>query len=47
MNTLDAVEAIRNDLTRTYLKRKDSEKASDNLEYLSERLKDFKTSIIE
>ena len=34
-------------LTRAYLKRKDLEKAEDNIEYLSDRLKDFKDSILE
>jgi hypothetical protein len=47
MNSLDVVAATQNDLTRSYLKRKDNEKSSENMEYLSERLKDYKTSILE
>jgi hypothetical protein len=35
MNTLDAVAIIRNELTRSYLKRRDNEKANDNIEYRS------------
>lgn len=47
MSTLDSVADVRNNLTRSYLKRRESEKSSDTLEYSSERLKEFKTSIIE
>jgi hypothetical protein len=47
MNTLDAVSAIRSDFTRSYLKCRENEKQTDNLEYMSERLKEFKTGITE
>jgi hypothetical protein len=42
----DSVVGTRANLTRAYLRRKDGEKATDNLEYLSERLKDFKCDIL-
>lgn len=35
MNTLDAVSATTSDLTRSYLKRRENEKQTDNLEYMS------------
>lgn len=47
MNTLDVVAIIRNELTRSYLKRRDNEKANDNIEYRSQRLKEFKMTIID
>lgn len=47
MSTLDYVASIRNDLTKCYVKSRENEKSNDNLDYLSERLKDFKSSIID
>ena len=47
MNLLSNIMSVQDLLTRAYLKRKDLEKAEDNIEYLSDRLKDFKDSILE
>lgn len=38
---------IQESLTRAYLKRKEVEKSQDNIEYLSDRLKDYKDSILQ
>lgn len=38
---------IQETLTRAYLKRKDVEKSQDNIEYLSDRLKDYKVDILQ
>ncbi len=46
MNMFDSVISNQNYLTKCYLKRKDSEKSNDNLEFLSERLKDYKVDIL-
>lgn len=47
MGMFDPVLATRNELTRSYLKRKESERSSDNIEFLSERLKDSKVGVLE
>ena len=47
MNLLSNIMSVQDLLTRAYLKQKDLEKAEDNIEYLSDRLKDFKDSILE
>ena len=47
MNTLNSLIDIQSTLTKSYLKRRENEKGNDSIEYLSERLKESKVSVIE
>ncbi len=43
----DPILTTRNELTRAYLRRKESERNNDREEYLSERLQESKNGILE
>jgi hypothetical protein len=47
MNLLNNIMNIQESLTKAYLKRKEVEKNQDNIEYLSDRLKDYKQNILQ
>lgn len=46
MNQLNELINTQSHLTRAYINRKNQENSQDNIEYLSERLKDFKIGIL-